>query len=105
MADLRECVEAEFENLNLLIKNLPAKNMLSGLSSLELGGVAALVHNFYNGIENILKQMTLNKHGTLPDSATWHRDLLEGACTQGFISSNTAERLDQYLGFRHFFSH
>jgi len=57
MAKVHEQVEAELENIERTLAELPSFESLPNLSKLELAGLAALIHNFYNGIENILKQL------------------------------------------------
>jgi len=105
MADFRHRIEAEFENIQKAISRLPQAKDLPNLSILELAGVAALIHSFYNGIENILKQAILEKGKALPHGETWHRDIVELAATEGVIGKGVHEGLKQYLAFRHFFSH
>ena len=105
MTEINEYVEAEFENIERVLEELPAPASLETLSSLELSGTAALVHNFYNGIENILKQVVARKGNVLPAGASWHRDLIALAVKINVISEQTAEQLKGYLAFRHFFSH
>lgn len=105
MASFKDYAEAESENLQKVLAKLPPGSTLSRLSDLELAGVAAFIHNFYNGIENILKQAVREKGSKLPQGNTWHRDLVELALTQGIISKETSEALKGYLAFRHFFSH
>lgn len=105
MAGVRERVEAEFENIERVIAELPGSSMLSSLSSLELAGLATLVHNFYNGLENILKQVVVASGRELPEGASWHQDLLAAAESSNLISESTAGELRRYLAFRHFFSH
>ena len=105
MAELHERAEAELENIEHVVAELPDSSSLPNLSSLELAGVAALLHSFYNGIENILKQIVISRSKGPPDSPSWHRDLVNIATSNDIISESTAKELRQYLAFRHFFSH
>lgn len=105
MADFRHRVEAEFENIQKALSRLPQSKNLPNLSILELAGVAALIHSFYNGVENILKQAVLETGKVLPRGETWHRDLVELAASEGIIATKVHKELKQYLAFRHFFSH
>jgi uncharacterized protein YutE (UPF0331/DUF86 family) len=105
MAKVREQVEAEFENIERTLAEVPDFESLPNLSSLELAGLAALIHNFYNGIENILKQLVNAAGKKLPDGPSWHQDLINIAVNNDMISELTSRKLRQYLAFRHFFSH
>ncbi len=105
MAELKEKIDAEFENLERVVQELPLAQSLDKLSSLELNGVAVLVHNFYNGVENVLKQIARSESLKLPEGPSWHSDLLKSSRARTVISDLTAERLKEYLGFRNFFSH
>jgi len=105
MSDLHERVEAELENLRQVIADLPDVGMLDSASSLELAGTAALLHSFYNGVENILRQVLADRDEGVPRGAFWHRDLLQAAVDTGAVSAGTAAHLKRYLAFRHFFAH
>ncbi|MEJ2703803.1 MAG: hypothetical protein P8Z79_15315 [Sedimentisphaerales bacterium] len=105
MAKVRERIEAEFENIERVVAELPGGNRFQGLSSLELAGVATHLHNFYNGIENVLKQIVIASGKKLPDGPSWHQDLLATAVSDNIVSDSTARQLKRYLAFRHFFSH
>ena len=105
MSVVRERIEAELENIERTVAELPSSDSLTNLSSLELAGVAALIHNFYNGIENILKQLVMSRGEEVPRNSSWHRDLVNIATSKNMISEQTAEELRRYLAFRHFFSH
>jgi uncharacterized protein YutE (UPF0331/DUF86 family) len=105
MADLAEKIRAELENIDEVVREIPSYHSLPKLSNLELAGSAALLHNFYNGIENILKQIIVSKDIALTESRTWHRDLLEIAVSNNIISEECKNHLGQFLAFRHFFSH
>ena len=105
MPDYRARVEAEYEAIEHAISKLPNADDLPQLSELELAGVAALLHNFYNGVENILKQVLRACEIAIPDGPSWHRDLLLICRDNDVLDGDMVKNLSSYLAFRHFFSH
>jgi len=105
MDKLSQKLNAELENIDEVLNEIPSHTKLPYLSTLELAGVAALLHNFYNGIENVLKQILLSKDIIIPEGKSWHKELLEISVTNKIISEENKNSLGQYLAFRHFFSH
>ena len=104
MVDYKVRIEAEFESIQKTLESLPL-NDLSSLSPLEIAGTAALLHNFYNGIENVIKQLICSEKHELPVGSSWHKELIELAENRGLISRELCKSLRRYLAFRHFFSH
>ncbi|XOF33257.1 MAG: hypothetical protein ACL93V_14820 [Candidatus Electrothrix sp. YB6] len=105
MDNLQGKVEAEFEHIDLVINELPQHDRLSSLSILELAGVSTLIHNFSNGIENILKQLLKSRGICLPTGGSWHKELLNMSAKEQVISPALKNTLGEYLAFRHFFIH
>ena len=105
MADIKEKVAAEIENIERALAELNRFEDLTKLSALELAGLGALLHNLYNSIENILKQIFILRDIVIPAGSFWHKDLLETAFTLNVLSVSSKEKLGSYLAFRHFFVH
>jgi hypothetical protein len=74
-------------------------------STVELAALATFLHNFYNGIENVLIRILIQKRLEVRDTSTWHKDLLKTASDDGIISADLYNALSNYLSFRHFFVH
>ena len=108
---LRKQVAVEFEQLSKLIdvhRPLIDKCENASPTDIEISALAAMLHSFYTGIENIFKRVCVEIGGTLPAGASWHRDLLDSISEpNGFrtavISRDLCRRLEEYLKFRHFF--
>ena len=105
MDNIQRKVLAELENIDRIFDSLPLHTQLRNLSTLELAGVAALLHNFYNGIENILKQILISKDLVIPSGISWHKQLIDLCINENVLSENMGNVLGQYLAFRHFFTH
>ncbi|MBI5788936.1 MAG: hypothetical protein HZA78_08800 [Candidatus Schekmanbacteria bacterium] len=96
---------AEKEHVETALNNLNTAMARKEKTVIELSAIATFIHNVYNGIENIIKQVLSLKHIDIPKSAMWHKDLLNIAKSQGVISEKLSDRLFEYLTFRHFFVH
>ena len=99
MADYKERIEAEYEAIEKTLSTLP-KKPLSQLSDLELAGVATLINNFYNGLENILKQIFQKRSIKLADGPSWHQNLILSALQEKVISEELADDLKKYLSLK-----
>lgn len=79
--------------------------------SLELRGFGAILHDFYNGIENICERIANEIDGGLPKGEDWHWRLLESMNLElpklrpALFTKDVVDQLDEYRRFRHVFRH
>ena len=104
---LKDYCDAEFENIEAVLIEL--KKILntetSNYSTAELAAIATFLHNFYNGIENVIKRIFAFKKMDQKDTPTWHKDMLKKSLDAEIISDDLYRILSNYLSFRHFFVH
>jgi uncharacterized protein YutE (UPF0331/DUF86 family) len=105
MGKLSKQILAEKENVEIALKNLDITMAREEKSVIELAAIATFLHNIYNGIENILKQVLHERSVEIPQSDSWHKDLLNISVSMGIISESLSDELYAYLTFRHFFIH
>ena len=108
---LAKQIAAEREMLNQLLADhrpLIDKCALSSPERIEISALAAMLHGFYTGIENLFKRITIELEEGLPEGPAWHKELLANMSMPSprrpaVISPGLAESLREYLEFRHFF--
>ena len=105
MVDLARKIAAEKENVEKALDNLKDAMGRKKRATIELAAIATFLHNIYNGIENILKQVLKAKGTEIPKSDTSHKDLLDLSVSNGIIPEKLSDQLYEYLTFRHFFVH
>lgn len=105
MVDLKKQVLAEKENIEKALINLKNVSKVKNKSVVELAAMSVFLHNFYNGIENILKQILKAKNIEITKTDNWHKELLKYSVSSGIISCKLSDKLYEYLAFRHFFVH
>jgi len=86
MDNLSKRILAEKENVEKALTNLDKALKRKRKTAIELAAIGTFLHNIYNGIENILKQILGEKKIKIPQSETWHKDLLNLSVTNKIIS-------------------
>jgi hypothetical protein len=108
---LQKQAAVEIEQLNHLLEtHRPLLSKCESIKpdSIEISALAAMLHAFYTGIENILRRVTLELDGEPPKGEFWHRQLLDnmahpGPARPAVISAPLRDVLRDYLYFRHVF--
>jgi hypothetical protein len=77
-------------------------------TEIELSALAALLHSFYTGVENIFKRVAVELDGEPVRGDYWHRELLlrmksPTAHRPALLSVELHDTLNEYLRFRHVF--
>ena len=78
-------------------------------SILDLRAAGSILHDFYNGVENMFRRIAQEVNGGLPTGDDWHKQLLRDMSLEidglrpAIISKSLVGELQRYLGFRHVF--
>jgi hypothetical protein len=110
---LQEQVALERRQLHRLFsvyRPLLEKCAASAPDDIELSALSAMLHSFYNGMENILKRVTLELGDPMPGGESWHKELLDSMSDatgnrNAVLSPQLRGRLKEYMEFRHVFRH
>lgn len=111
--ELQEQVALERRQLHRLLevhRPLVEKCAVSPPNEIEISALAAMLHAFYNGIENILKRTVVELGDTMPKGEFWHKKLLDSVAEPtgqrgSVVPPELRPRLKEYMEFRHFFRH
>ena len=110
---LQKQVSVELEQLHRLLRiHQPLLDKCGSASpnQIELSALAAMLHSFYTGIENIFKRVAVEMDGGPPVGEIWHRRLLDSmtganVARPAVIGFELRDVLRGYLDFRHVFRH
>lgn len=111
--ETHELVDVELVQLRRLMdtgRPLLERVRISEPDQTELMALAAILHSFYGGVENISKRIALEIDHSVPSGMSSHSGLLDQMARPtdlrpAVISKDLHERLDAYLDFRHVFRH
>ena len=107
---LREEIAVELQGLEVTVQELLAlgEDIRGRQPTLrEKTAAAAFLAQFYNGIENILKRISLYAQVHLPAGETWHVELFQRFCAPShpglpvLFDADLASALAPYRRFRH----
>ena len=110
-----ERIRSELENIEEVVtrvrRAVEASEGDSVNSDLYWDATALNLHDFYTGLERLLRHIAAEVDGHVPAGAEWHQELLRQMATQlprirpAVFSKETIKRLDEYLRFRHVVRH
>ncbi len=110
-----ERIRSELENIEEVVtrvrRAVEATAGDSVDSDLYWDATALNLHDFYTGLERLLRHIAAEVDGHVPAGAEWHQELLRQMATQlprirpAVFSKETIKRLDEYLRFRHVVRH
>jgi uncharacterized protein YutE (UPF0331/DUF86 family) len=101
----------EFQQIGTEIAGARSRLGTGEPTTFDLYAVAGILHDVYQGVENICNYIAKEIDKQVPVSATSHRDLLEQMtrpspqARPAVIQPETAKLLDEYRKFRHVARH
>ena len=101
-ADFLRDDRANVEKTLVLIEELLSLPVLGKHEAVALG---TYLHNAYSGVERMLRTVLEGRGIRVPPSATWHKNLLQRANSEGLLSGEQFDGFLELLAFRHFHVH
>ena len=104
---VRNEILTELDSLKRLVEELGSAP--TGDESWALRARGSILHDFYTGVERIFVRIADELNGGVPAGQQWHRQLVTDMAMPiddlrpAVISVATADRLAEYLRFRHVF--
>lgn len=114
LTELQEEIEIELELILAILEELKAlHNDVSGRQPTirEITAAAAFLAQFYSGIENILKRISLFHSLPLPKGDNWHSELFRCFCSPStpplpvLFDADLEKAMAPYRKFRHLAFH
>jgi hypothetical protein len=105
MVPLKSKIKAEVDNIEVTLSELEKILTVEEKGFVELAALATILHNFYNGVENVIKQILREKNRSVPRSKSRHKELLETAHVEKIMPADLKSDLYEFLAFRHYFVH
>ncbi|MCA9968762.1 MAG: hypothetical protein KC425_01030 [Anaerolineales bacterium] len=102
---LHRRIASEWENVRAAAAKAQAAFAAGGDYYVDAASLS--LHGFYNGTERLLTWIARQIDGSLPQGASWHRELLQQMTLDvpgvrpPVLRKPTATLLEEYLGFRH----
>ena len=111
--ELREEIELSLAQLRQLagtLRDVRESIKTRDPNETEIMALAAFVHSFYTGVENLFKRIAIATEGKPPRGELWHVTLLAQMAQAtpsrpAVISEDLRKQLKDYLDFRHVFRH
>lgn len=105
--NFKEYFNAEAESIKKVLGEIKKLASLKPerMDSIKLAASGTFLHNFYNGIESIIKRAILLKGVKIKNSPGWHKETLIEAKSLNIISAGVHTKLVPFLTFRHYFIH
>ena len=112
--ELKEEIAIEIENIETVLRELSTLHedaKRREVSVREKTAASAFLAQFYSGIENILKRISLYSNVPLPSGEIWHVELFRRFCEPSFpllpilFDESLSSDLAPYRKFRHVVYH
>lgn len=106
---LRAAIVKELDALDRLPDEARELIEVAAPETMHVRALGSVLHDYYTGVERILKRILEQVDRDVPDGNAWHREVLERTTLQvrgtrpPVLDDTLAEDLGELLGFRHVF--